>query len=195
MPFPSPADHVWSGPNWQGHALQPLHAAGRHVLGHSDAPARLLPRWSRAVLLGCRLCLLQGPLEQLGCGTLTPRQSALSTLDQRLQPSALCGVLWLPCQGPFTGCSQLQKAVCPSSGCQKPESRCWRGQLHPWALGAGPPWVVSLHRRWGRVPRAPGNSRGFCLVVASLPPGLLSSPWRHQSRQVKGPPCRRMTAL
>ena len=44
LPFPSPADHVWSGPDWQGCALRPLHVAGRHVLGHSDAPAPSPPR-------------------------------------------------------------------------------------------------------------------------------------------------------
>ena len=131
---------------------------------------RLLPGRSRAVLLGRRLPLLQGPPEQLRCGALTPKQSALSTLGQCLRPSALCGVLWLPCQGPFTGRSQLQKAVCPGSGRQ-----VLGGQLHPQAPGAGSLLVVSLCRRWGRVPRAPGNSRGFCLVVASLPPRLLSS--------------------
>lgn len=94
----------------------------------------------------------------------------------------------MPCQGPFTGCSQLQKAVCPSSGCQK---QVLAGSTPPSGSGGG----VSLRRRWGRVPRAPGNSRGFCLVVASLPPGPLSSPWRHQSLQVKGPPRPRMTVV
>ena len=82
----------------------------------------------------------KGALEQLRCGALTPKQSALSTLDQCLRPSALGGVLWLLCQGPLTGRSQLQTAVCPGSGRQKPESRCWWGQLHPQAPGAGLPW-------------------------------------------------------
>lgn len=111
------------------------------------------------------------PGARVGCSNLTV---TLSTLDQRLQPSALYGVLRLPCQGPFTGCSQLQKAVCPGSGCQKPESRCWRGELRGRGL---PGWSPSAGAGGGSLrPRgAPGNSRDFRLVVASLLPGLLSS--------------------
>lgn len=164
---------------------------------------RLLPERSRAVLLGHRLPLLQGPPEQLRCGALTPKQSALSTLGQCLRPSALCGVLWLPCQGPFTGRSQLQKAVCPGSGRQKPGSRCWgisstrrlqgRG-LSWWSPSAGAgggslgllatPGVSVLWLRPSRL--------GFCRHTS---PYLPVSPWRHQSHHGKGPPRPRMTAL
>ena len=110
------------------------------------------------------------------CSNFT--KSALSTLDQRLQPSALYGVLRLPCQGPFTGCSQLQKAVCPGSGCQSLNPGVGRvgstRRLRVWGL---PGWSPSSGAGGGSLrPRgAPGNSRGLCLVVAFLLPRLLSS--------------------
>lgn len=140
----------------------------------------------------------------VGCCNLT--QSALSTLDRRLQPSALYGVLRLPCQGPFTGCSTPESRL---SRFWTPEARVQvlagsappagsgggvsLGGLPPQALGEGPSALVGLLATPGvSVLWLRPSCLGFCRHTA---PYLPVSPWRHQSHQVKGPPRPRMTAL
>ena len=60
LPFPSPVDHLLSGSNYQGHALQPLNVAG----WHAGCPSCLTtgPPWAfePSLSTGCRSTCTQG---------------------------------------------------------------------------------------------------------------------------------------
>lgn len=145
------------------------------MLGHSDAPAPSPPR--------AKTCCPPGPPAASAAGApgaapvWCSNPQAVSTLN----PGPVFATLSsLRCPVAAVPRAVHRALTAPESRLSRfwtPEARIQvlGGQLHPQAPGAGSLLVVSLCRRWGRVPRAPGNSRGFCLVVASLPPGLLSS--------------------
>ena len=143
------------------------------MLGHSDAPAPSPPR--------VKPCCPPGPPAASAAGApgaapvWCSNPQAVSTLN----PGPVFATFssgWRPVAAvPRATHRALTTPDSRLSRFWTPEARIQVlvGSAPPAGSRGGSPLVILLCRRWGRVPWAPGNSRGFCLVVASLPPGLL----------------------